>query len=433
MLETVFRGKGMSIGYFNYVLHITQAILLGLYFSGLTKYKEQERWKTMYYVFAIFLLGCVFINQRWHRVGLYDVGLVLASMLYLRQMKLEQNKKKRYFLYFCCVVAVSFCAEFLYYERNIMEYSSHWHIFSSPYVNSGFLRLLIWGCAVLFVHRKQKKVQLQKEEWAILFLLLGMNGYAFFMEWQRNTQNGSLEWIGLLLLVAVMGIVLWLLKEMEASAKRRKQNELLLKAYETRVEISESMERLNRELHQMKHDFQKKLSYYDRLLKQNEWEKAKHLIEEDQSVLSNLHIPILNQNPVIMMLLNEMCIRAKKEGIAVKLLIMKQWQSIEDEYDLYIVLYNLLENAITYCGGERSIEIEMEENEEEKRVCIRNSIEESVLKDNPTLKTTNKDKRNHGYGLQNVKEIVAKHEWNFCYFEQGDMICFELKQSKEKA
>jgi sensor histidine kinase regulating citrate/malate metabolism len=40
---------------------------------------------------------------------------------------------------------------------------------------------------------------------------------------------------------------------------------------------------------------------------------------------------------------------------------------------------------------------------------VKNSIEKSVLKGNPLLKTTKSDTQNHGLGLDNVKNIVEAH------------------------
>lgn len=54
-------------------------------------------------------------------------------------------------------------------------------------------------------------------------------------------------------------------------------------------------------------------------------------------------------------------------------------------------------------------------DEKHIEIEIGNSVKEDVLKTNPGMCTTKKNKKMHGYGLQNVRDVVQRYDGNIEY------------------
>lgn len=92
--------------------------------------------------------------------------------------------------------------------------------------------------------------------------------------------------------------------------------------------------------------------------------------------------------------------------------------SLEDgikisDYDLCIIMSNLLSNVIEACEklahSEKLIKVLMESNERTVRIVFENPVEWEVDLDKLGTYTSKADKNNHGLGINNVKRTVEKY------------------------
>ncbi|MCR5546869.1 MAG: GHKL domain-containing protein [Lachnospiraceae bacterium] len=83
--------------------------------------------------------------------------------------------------------------------------------------------------------------------------------------------------------------------------------------------------------------------------------------------------------------------------------------------DLCALLLNLLDNAIEASKNVSNpdIQIIMKEEKNYLSITIKNRVETDILEENPFLKTTKKDWKNHGIGLRIVNSIVKKYNGMF--------------------
>lgn len=106
--------------------------------------------------------------------------------------------------------------------------------------------------------------------------------------------------------------------------------------------------------------------------------------------------------------------------------IEMEWKGILPEeinvsiFDLCTIISNLLKNAIEACekipeGQERRIETKVGSYNGQIFITIRNTVANEVVIENQKLKTSKKDKENHGIGSQNVKEAVEKYDGIIVY------------------
>lgn len=84
-----------------------------------------------------------------------------------------------------------------------------------------------------------------------------------------------------------------------------------------------------------------------------------------------------------------------------------------DEFDLSILLANLLDNALEACEKNKNkseISLKIIERQGYLNINIANSIEQPVYGADKKLKTTKKDKERHGYGMKSIFDIIKKHD-----------------------
>lgn len=119
------------------------------------------------------------------------------------------------------------------------------------------------------------------------------------------------------------------------------------------------------------------------------------------------------------MVLKEKLCWAKKQNIILKTDIRLPDTIAIDDLDLYILLSNLLDNAIENCDkGVAKIDMIAELKNEFLIITVCNPIIESVLKGNHKIKTTKKDKDNHGYGISSMNKIAKKYSGKIEFKEE---------------
>ena len=99
-----------------------------------------------------------------------------------------------------------------------------------------------------------------------------------------------------------------------------------------------------------------------------------------------------------------------------------------EDIDLSIVLGNILDNAIEATEGICNAVIDLyffDKNNYHNIIC-KNTINQSVLSDNPDLKTKKDEKLYHGFGIQSVKEIVSYYKGMIDFYEENNMFCVHI-------
>ena len=85
-----------------------------------------------------------------------------------------------------------------------------------------------------------------------------------------------------------------------------------------------------------------------------------------------------------------------------------------------IIIGNLLENAIENCGESKEIIIDIGNMSTYFYIKIINSIDTSILDNNPHLLTTKHDKKIHGIGLNNIYFILNKYSGKISFNDQDN-------------
>ena len=107
-------------------------------------------------------------------------------------------------------------------------------------------------------------------------------------------------------------------------------------------------------------------------------------------------------------------------------MLVNEW--FISDVDICILLGNLLDNAIEASRGNdrKEIELYIMKNQGELEIKVENRITVPVLGGNTGLKTTKKDKKNHGFGIVSVKNIVEKYHGLMDVYEKNGKFCVSV-------
>lgn len=170
----------------------------------------------------------------------------------------------------------------------------------------------------------------------------------------------------------------------------------------------QGLKREQRQVRTLRHDLRNHLNAALGLMARGETDKAQAYLQElaDSPALHSSCRICENElvNVVISAKLEEM----RRLGIHADVQIALPDGLTISDTDLCSLLSNALDNAIeaAYVSDEKRVAIHCREERGLLMLCVENSVSGTVA---PDLRTTKKDKRNHGFGLSSMREITQRH------------------------
>ncbi len=219
-------------------------------------------------------------------------------------------------------------------------------------------------------------------------------------------------------------IYLTLLKE----EKSNHQKNLQIQAYEYQIKSHENLIEIYQETCKLRHDMKHQFTLIQSLIKSGHITDAEYYL----SSLINLtveHSPILLcDNEIINYVLNYKLAQCKKLNIPCSFQITTALINMS-ESDLILILSNLLDNAIEAEKDLPSPDIKVIIQKQGRYIqfMIQNRVTHSVLEKNPSLLTSKRDSKYHGYGIPNTRDLLFKHGGMVDFYELcGYFICTVL-------
>lgn len=189
------------------------------------------------------------------------------------------------------------------------------------------------------------------------------------------------------------------------------------------------------QLSYLHHDFNNYLHTIYNLIQDNASVAGKYVSDIINTKLPTLHKYITCDNAVIEVIINRKLMDCEQEGIGWDCNINTSFINNQEE-ELGTVLFNLLDNAILAAKTSKhpKINISAYDDNSFQYIVIENSIAESVLDNNPKMKTTKRktsknDSVKHGKGVQNVKSLLKDMDGKLTFMEneKKDMFITEIE------
>lgn len=163
----------------------------------------------------------------------------------------------------------------------------------------------------------------------------------------------------------------------------------------------------------LKHDMKNNISCIDALIEEENYDEAHNICHSLTNKYTSIGTIVNTENYLLNAVLNVEIEKAKSYGIPVKLSITNDLKMFKNSSDIISLIGNILDNAISYLSKNKvkSNEINFSTGYEGSYSVIkcRNNILDSVLFNNPSLKTDKKDKDNHGKGITIINSIAHKY------------------------
>jgi two-component system sensor histidine kinase AgrC len=206
-------------------------------------------------------------------------------------------------------------------------------------------------------------------------------------------------------MIVIAGIVWFMI------ARINKDNEI-----KTKLLLSEQKANLYSQIETiklLKHDMKNNISCIDALIEEENYDEAHNICHSLTNKYTSIGTIVNTENYLLNAVLNVEIEKAKSYGIPVKLSITNDLKMFKNSSDIISLIGNILDNAISYLSKNKvkNNEINFSTGYEGSYSVIkcRNNILDSVLFNNPSLKTDKKDKDNHGKGITIINSIAHKY------------------------
>lgn len=180
----------------------------------------------------------------------------------------------------------------------------------------------------------------------------------------------------------------------------------------------------------IRHDLKNNYATINELLKNGDIEAAITLTSQNNEQLRNTETYLNTNNSIVNAVVNSKLNSASALGIEVSCISPLEISGVED-LDLCNLLSNVLDNAVTACIEQssempRQILLNISSEDDTYKFVIKNSVDSSVLRLNPELRTSKLEHDMHGYGLKIINDIAQKYNGRCDIFEQDNTFCVQV-------
>lgn len=285
-------------------------------------------------------------------------------------------------------------------------------------------------CEIIIRARKKSTYFLNAYQWVIQLSCFLISFIISSLMWNlfRGQEETKPTFLIIFLLIALLNVLLYILmSKMQRDNMVKEEYKLLKSNISAQEKLAlETMERYS-EVRTLKHDMKHYLTVAAELISNEQSEEAKSYIESvlDEKI-SPAGMVVNTGSAVVDAVINSKISLCSEKGISTKCIIDTQFEGSND-VDISILLSNLLDNAINGCDKSNPhIELVICKVKSMTYIAVKNSIAESVLLNNPDLKTDKQNKSEHGFGIKSIKQIADKYDGSIEFKEENGVFIAEV-------
>lgn len=223
-----------------------------------------------------------------------------------------------------------------------------------------------------------------------------------------------------IIIINVISVFLLIMEQKLYEQKMRQQ--VMLGAYQQKEKDIESILDMQKQNSKQRHDIKNVLILIRELINDEQYAKATEMLDKYSTGQKNVNLAEIISNSIVLnYLLNRKINQCYDSGIDMGCYVLGDITGVDD-MDLYILLENLCDNAIEAAAQSNNPAIKLQISEDNGNLCIYigNTTSGNVLRSNPDMNTTKKDKSMHGFGIMNIRDIIDKYNGTINYEQQGD-------------
>lgn len=272
---------------------------------------------------------------------------------------------------------------------------------------SNFIRLWLLAYVGKFLSRRIHNLPISY--WIFLFIcpILSIMCMVIFDIYLVQAENiSNLLVIVPPLCILYINFMLFRFFETFSEQIRLKVKEELAQSEEENYKILQNNET---ELRKLRHDMKNHMLMLHEYLEHNDTDTALKHLNNIQMTLNEISATVCTNNPAIDAAINIGARKAHTDNIEYTAQIIGDAEVNIDAADICKFLSNAIDNAIEACSicEKKYVYIELNITKENIKIHIENT---TIHKKNRfRLLTSKTDKKNHGYGIQNMNSVVKKY------------------------
>ncbi len=317
---------------------------------------------------------------------------------------------------------------------NLMTESSKYRFITV--IISNVVSVLI--LAIVAAVSKKQSFELGNSEWifmgTVLFISVLTFNFIYNIAFETTSRTSRMyiafAMIGLVTLDVLSYILMMFLSKKHSLSL---ENDRLKQQYYFQEESTKEIKRQYEQLHKVRHDFNNILEVIRVLNNSGQNSQINEYIQKYQSSQNDIIHIINTDNDYLNAIINSKLSLANNAGIDVSINVTKD---IGDKYaiELCSIISNMFDNAVEACGNcitQKKIIFEVFQQGNVLELIMKNSIDVSVLANNPRLLTIKKSKENHGYGTKIISETAINCHGFADFYEDNNMFCCHVVVNKE--
>lgn len=263
----------------------------------------------------------------------------------------------------------------------------------------------------------------------ILIMLIFLSGLAASLSVSTEHLNIKMLYIQVftvvLVVLSLITIIVLLINSI--SKKHFEQNaELLEEKMRSQLKYYIMLDEKDTEMRKFRHDFRKHMMCVISMLEEGSFSDAENYIRKLTNKFNETVPSYKTGNYIADSILSDKAQECKDKGIIFKFTGVIPEKNL-NPLELCTILSNSLDNAIEACtkisGMPTKIRMASDLKNNYWYVKIANTSSSDIKIRNNNVLTTKSDPLNHGFGLQNIKDVVNKHKGEFKIAQiDGDFI-----------
>ena len=199
------------------------------------------------------------------------------------------------------------------------------------------------------------------------------------------------------------------------------QHTLMLQQYELQRAQFLEIQSANQELRELRHELKNYMFYMNYLIDQGDFDQLKAFFTDFYQKEHHMLYDVSSSASFLDAVLQQKVSHARAQGVDVSTQVLLPEDAAQSSLDLCIVLSNLIDNAVEACRELPSprISIRIKRIKEYLSVVVENTAGRDVLRQNPLLLTSKREKELHGIGLRVIRQIVDRYDGSI-QFESDD-------------
>ena len=205
-----------------------------------------------------------------------------------------------------------------------------------------------------------------------------------------------------------------------ANLDMEKKLEQMSQDYAKQQDMEKEIRNMQEQSRLLKHDMKNHTLVILSYLEEGRLEEAKTYTSDILDKLNMMYSYVNVGNALLNYIINNKLSRAKEVGLEIKAEIENLAFSYMDSVDFSALLNNLLDNAIEAAQNSKvkKLEVVIAKQKGYDVITVKNTIDASVLENNPDFVTT-KQEEGHGFGMKQILNITDKYEGMLDTYEKN--------------